>query len=80
MSNYPLRFPETLMEDARGMARAQGVSVNKFLATAIAECVRERKALGHVRSQIARADPSKARAELALVPDRMPMEGDEFPG
>lgn len=80
MSNYPLRLPETLMEDARGMARAQGVSVNQFLATVIAERVGELKALNHVRSRIARADPSKARAVLALVPDRTPMEGDEFPG
>ncbi len=26
MSNYPLRLPGTLMDDARGMAKAQGVS------------------------------------------------------
>ena len=25
MGNYPLRLPETLMDDARGMAKAQGV-------------------------------------------------------
>ena len=79
MSNYPLRLPETLMEDARGMARAQGVSIDQFLATVIAERVGELKALNHVRSRIARADPSQARAVLALVPDRAPMEGDEFP-
>lgn len=78
MSNYPLRLPETLMDDAREMARAQGVSVNQFLATVIAERVGELKALNHVRSRIARADPIKARAVLALVPDRAPMEGDEL--
>ncbi len=80
MSNYPLRLPETLMEDARGMARAQGVSVNQFLATVIAERVGELKGLNHVRSRITRADPSQAQAVLALVPDRAPMEGDELPG
>ena len=79
MSNYPLRLPETLMEDARGMARAQGVSVNQFLASLIAERVGELKALSHVRVRIARADPAEARAVLALVPDRPPMEGDETP-
>ncbi len=42
MSNYPLRLPGTLMEDAR-------------------------------------ADPAMARAVLALVPDRAPIEGDEMP-
>ena len=79
MSNYPLRLPETLMDDARGMAKAQGVSVNQFLATVIAERVGELKALSHVRARIARADPAKARQVLALVPDRPPIEGDGRP-
>ena len=80
MSNYPLRLLETLMDDARDMAKAQGVSVNQFLATLIAERVGELKALDHVRSRIARADPDRARAVLALTPDRAPMEGDDLPG
>jgi hypothetical protein len=79
MSNYPLRLPEALMEDARGMAKAQGVSINQFLATVIAERVGELKALNHIRSRIARADLAQARAVLALVPDRAPLEGDELP-
>ena len=79
MSNYPLRLPETLMDDARGMAKSQGVSVNQFLATMIAERVGELKALNHVRARMARADAAKARAVLALVPDRSPMKGDELP-
>jgi len=79
MSNYPLRLPETLMADARGIAKAQGVSVNQFLATVIAERIGELKALNHVRTRIERADVAQARAVLALVPDRAPMEGDELP-
>jgi len=79
MSNYPLRLPETLMEDARAMAKAQGVSINQFLATTIAERVGQLKALDHVRARIARTDTDKARAVLALVPDRAPLQGDEMP-
>ncbi len=79
MSNYPLRLPETLMDDARAMAKAQGVSINQFLATVIAERVGQLKALNHVSARIARADPAMARAVLALIPDRPPMEGDEMP-
>ena len=78
MSNYPLRLPEALMDDARGLAKAQGVSINQFFATVIAERIGELKALKRVRSRIERADPTKARAVLALVPDRAPMEGDEL--
>lgn len=79
MSNYPLRLPETLMEDAREMAAAQGVSINQFLATLIAERIGELKALRHVRQRIGRANPASAAAVLALVPDRAPLEGDELP-
>lgn len=67
------------MHDARDMAKAQGVSINQFLATVIAEHVGQLKALRHVSARIARADPARARAVLALVPDRQPMEGDEMP-
>jgi len=79
MSNYPLRLPDALMDDARGLDKAQGVSINQFLATVIAERVGELKASNHVRARIARADVTKARAILALVPDRKPLEGDELP-
>ena len=79
MSNYPLRLPETLMDEARGMAKAQGVSINQFLATVIAERVGELKALNHIRARIARARTTEAQAVLALVPDRPPFEGDELP-
>ncbi|HEY2660112.1 MAG TPA: hypothetical protein VGI79_10345 [Caulobacteraceae bacterium] len=67
------------MEDAREIAKTQGVSINQFLATVIADRVGELKALSHVRSRIARADPTQARAVLVLVPDRAPMDGDELP-
>jgi len=79
MSNYPLRLPETLMDDARGLAKAEGVSINQFLATVIADRVGQLKALRHIQTRIERADTAKAQAVLALVPDRPPMEGDEFP-
>jgi hypothetical protein len=79
MSNYPLRLPETLMDEARGMAKAQGVSINQFLATVIAERVGGLKALNHIRVRTARANTTEAQAVLALVPDRPPFEGDELP-
>ena len=74
-----MRLPGTLMDDARAMAKAQGVSINQFLATVIAERVGQLKALNQVSARIARADPAMARAVLALIPDRPPMEGDEMP-
>jgi hypothetical protein len=79
MSNYPLRLPEGLMDQARDLAQADGVSINQFLSTLIAERIGELKALQHVRARIARADRAKATAVLARVPDRPPLDGDEMP-
>lgn len=79
MSNYPLRLPESLMAEARRMATAEGVSINQFLSTLIAERIGELKAHEHVRRRIARADLGKAAAVLARVPRRKPLSGDEMP-
>lgn len=51
------------------MADAQGVSINQFLSTLIAERIGELKALRHVRQRIGRANPATAAAV-----DRAPLE------
>lgn len=79
MSNYPLRLPEGLMDEARRMAEKQGVSINQFLATLIAERIGELKAFEQVKARIERGSRKKARAVLARVPARAPLPGDEMP-
>ena len=78
MSNYPLRLPEGLMDQVRDLAQAEGVSINQFLSTLIAEQIGELKALRHVRARIARADRAKAVAAIARVPDRPPLHRDDM--
>jgi hypothetical protein len=63
MSNFPLRLPKDLMEDAKIIAKDQGVSVNQFLATVLAERVGEMKAMARLRHR---------------APDVAPMIGDDF--
>lgn len=77
MSNYPLRLPKDLMEDARVLAADQGVSVNQFLASAIAEHVGSLKARAAIRLRQQRGDPDTARAILQMAPDARPLPGDE---
>lgn len=80
MTNYPLRLPEDLMRDVRDMAEAQGVSINQFLSTMIAERLGELKMLRHVRARITRANPEQALDILSRVPDITPAKGDEIVG
>jgi hypothetical protein len=77
MSNYPLRLPKDLLEDARALARAQGVSVNAFLSTLVAERVGAMKALEAIRARASRADPARALVILGRAPAQPPLPGDE---
>jgi hypothetical protein len=79
MSNYPLRLPQGLMKEARRMAEEQGVSINQFLSTLIAERIGELKAFEHVKARIERGNRKRARSVLARAPDRPPLRGDEMP-
>lgn len=36
-STYPLRLPRSVKEEVENRARADGISVNQFVATAVAE-------------------------------------------
>lgn len=76
MSNYPLRLPKTLLEDARELAKDQGVSMNAFLSTIVAERVGEMKALVSFQVRAERADLASAMAVLDRAPDREPLAGD----
>ena len=68
---------KTLLEDARELAKDQGVSMNAFLSTLVAERVGEMKALANIRARAERADPVGAIAVLDRAPLRAPMSGDD---
>ncbi len=78
MSNFPLRLPKDLMEDAKIIAKDQGVSVNQFMATVLAERVGEMKALARLRHRASVGNPESALAILKRAPDVAPMVGDEI--
>ncbi len=78
MSNYPLRLPENVMEDAKHLAAANGSSLNQFLVAVVAERIGEMKATAEIERRIARADHKKALAVLDRVPSRPPVPGDEL--
>jgi hypothetical protein len=77
MSNYPLRLPKNLLEDARELAKSEGVSMNAFLSAIVAERVGEKKVLAQLQARAARADAARALAVLDQAPERTPMAGDE---
>jgi hypothetical protein len=77
MSNFPLRLPRPLLDEAKALAKSDGVSMNAFLSALVAERVGERRALAQLQARAVRADIDQALAVLDRVPVRTPLPGDE---
>lgn len=79
MSTMSLRLPESLHERARELAKREGISINQFIATALAEKL---SALDTVEYLAARADRGSRDSfldALSRVPADEPLQGDELP-
>jgi hypothetical protein len=79
MSSFPLRLPDDLKERAVAQAEAAGVSLNQYIATAIAARVgAQAEAERYFTARAARAKPGRAREILARAGQgRGPRPGDE---
>lgn len=78
-ATYPLKLPESLKAAAARLAKQDGVSLNQWIATAVAQKV------GAVESaeeffarRRGKAKPGQLEKLLRRVPARDPMPGDEI--
>lgn len=80
MSSFPLRLPDDLKERAAEQAEAAGVSLNQYIATALAVRVgAQAEAERYFAARVARARPGRARDILARAgQQRPPVRGDEL--
>jgi hypothetical protein len=79
MSQYPLRLPDYIMEQAKAAAAEENVSINQMFLSLIAEGMGHRRALKGLQERAARGDPQKALALLDRLPS-LPLEsGDDMP-
>ncbi len=79
MSSFPLRLPDDLKERAAAQAEAAGVSLNQYIATALAARVgAQAEAERYFAARGARTTPDRAREILARAGrDNPPRPGDE---
>jgi hypothetical protein len=80
MSSFPLRLPDELKEQAAAQAEAAGVSLNQYIATALAARVgAQAEAERYFAARAARAIPGRAREILARAGQgNPPQPGDEL--
>ena len=76
--NYPLRIPESIMKEARLAAAQDGVSLNQFIGTALAEKVAALRTQAVLEVRARRADRAAFDAVMARAGGTPPREGDEI--
>ena len=79
MSSLSLRLPDSLHQKLRDLAEREDVSINQFIATAVAEKTAAVLTLDYLEQRAARADRRVLDRLLRRVPDVPPVKGDELP-
>ena len=79
ISNFALRLPPSLMEDAKAIAAADSVSVNQFIVQAVAEKVATLRDRGYIAQRAARSKPGDIARVLEKAGDDTAILGDDLP-
>ncbi len=77
-TNYPLRAPASIMKEAKKAAARDGVSLNQFIGTALAEKVSALRTQDVLEARAARADRKKFDRIMAGAGGRPPRDGDDY--
>ncbi len=78
-SNYPLKAPASILAAARRAAERDGVSLNQFINTALAEKVAALEAEEVFTKRAVRADKARFLEVLAHIGPEPPRPGDDLP-
>lgn len=78
MSTLSLRLPDSLHKRVRELAQQEGISINQFVSTAVAEKMAALMTLDYLEARAGRGSREKFLAVLAKVPDTAPDPGDEL--
>ncbi len=78
MSAISLRMPNSIHDRARVLSKRDNVSINQFVATAVAEKISAMETADYLAQRAKRASRDKFEAALAQVPDREPDEHDRY--
>ena len=76
MSTISLRLPESLHKKVRELAKAEDVSINQLISTALAEKMSALMTVDYLEARVARGDRGKFERVMAKVRDVEPDERD----
>ena len=79
MSSLSLRLPESLHSKVRELAKRDDVSINQFIATAVAEKTATLLTVAYLEDRARQGSSQLFDKVLARVPNVPPISGDELP-
>ncbi len=79
MSTLSLRLPDSLHEKIRELAARDDISINQFIATAVAEKMSALLTIDYLAERAGRGSQAAFERVLRRVPARPPLPGDEWP-
>ncbi|MCM8610853.1 toxin-antitoxin system HicB family antitoxin [Accumulibacter sp.] len=77
MTTLNLTLPNSIQRHLQEMADLEGVPIDQFIASAVAEKISALTAETYLQTRADRADPAAFQAILDQVPQRAPLTGDE---
>lgn len=78
MSTLSLRLPDSVHRHIKEIAAQEGVSINQFISSAVAEKISAIMTENYLAERAERADREAFKEILDNVPDRAPLPGDEL--
>ena len=78
MTTMSIRLPESLHKGIRDVAQQEGISINQFVVTAVAEKMSALLTEQYLQERAAKASRDEYEAALAEVPDVEPEEYDRL--
>jgi len=79
MSTLSVRLPDSLHEVVRSLARKEGISINQFISSAVAEKMSALMTEEYLVRRAGHGDRQAFLDAMARVSDSEPVEGDEIP-
>lgn len=78
MSTLSLRLPNSIHRHIKQIATSEGVSINQFISSAVAEKISAITTEDYLKQRAKKADRAAFRSILDKVPERAPLPGDEI--
>ena len=78
MSALSLRLPDSIHKHIKEIAKKEGVSINQFISSAVAEKISAIMTEEYLRERAEKGSKKDLKKILDSVPSRKPLPGDEL--